>query len=540
MNCPQLISKLILPFLLVFALIRCSNSTNTKDSTGKVFRDTIPISNKDLSIPGNFSTQTKLTFDSALIKKFLGNFTKFKPFEKDIRSFYQGRKFAYAWFDEKGLVEPAHNLYNRIENISDEGIPGKLPYQEKFTELIDAAGQDNLLSGSLELMLTAQYLLYAKNVWQGLNEKQMQSMEWLLPRKKISYRQLLDSLASGGVLNNEPVYRQYHLLKKYLKDYKEIKQKNNLPLIKWDKKKLVQGDSAAAIASIRQWLYTMGDIEGDNKSAVFDLQLSDGVKSLQNRLGLKEDGIIGESLITEMNYPVEKRIESIMVNMERCRWVPVSLQKDYLVVNIPEYKLHVIENDSLAFSMNVVVGKSQHKTVVFNGEMKYIVFSPYWNIPASILKNETMPAIRRNPNYLARHNMEWNGGIIRQKPGPDNSLGLVKFLFPNSHSIYLHDTPAKSLFGEDNRAFSHGCIRLAEAKKLALYLLRKDDKWNEAAVTAAMNSGTEQTVTLKKPVPVFIAYFTAWVNRAGKINFRKDVYNRDSRLIKLILEKPSI
>ena len=226
--------------------------------------------------------------------------------------------------------------------------------------------------------------------------------------------------------------------------------------------------------------------------------------------------------------------------MERSRWVPEAIEKDYLLINIPAYKLYVFENDSLAFDMNVVVGKSQNKTVIFNGDMKYIVMSPYWNVPYSILKNEVLPGIKRNRNYLTRHNMEWNGNSVRQKPGPNNSLGLVKFLFPNSHSIYLHDTPSKSLFNETNRAFSHGCIRLAEPKKLAVYLLRNDPKWTEEAITAAMNAGKEQYVTLTKTIPVFISYFTAWVGNDGKLNLRKDVYNRDSRLAEMILEKPSI
>lgn len=257
-------------------------------------------------------------------------------------------------------------------------------------------------------------------------------------------------------------------------------------------------------------------------------------------MGYKEDGKINKALLAEMNFPVEKRIEQIMVNMERSRWVPVQLIDNYLVINIPEYKLHVYDHDSILFNMNVVVGKNEHKTVIFNGNLRYIVFSPYWNIPRSILKNETFPAMRRNPDYLAQHNMEWNGGNVRQKPGPDNSLGLVKFLFPNSHSIYLHDTPAKSLFNEDNRAFSHGCIRVAEPKKLAQYLLRNDTAWNEEKITTAMNKGVEQYVTLKTAIPVFIAYFTAWVDRQGNLNFRNDIYKRDSRLAKMILEKPGI
>jgi murein L,D-transpeptidase YcbB/YkuD len=186
--------------------------------------------------------------------------------------------------------------------------------------------------------------------------------------------------------------------------------------------------------------------------------------------------------------------------------------------------------------MNVVVGKSQNKTVIFSGGMKYIVFSPYWNIPTSILQKETLPAIKRSKNYLAKHNMEWNGGNVRQKPGPNNSLGLVKFLFPNSHSIYLHDTPSKSLFNEDNRAFSHGCIRLAEPQKLALYLLRNQPEWTPEKVSAAMNLGKEQYVPLKSSMPVIITYFTSWVDKVGKLNFRNDVYGRDKRLANIILK----
>ena len=538
----QLFSKITIPALIVIVLISCANNSGSSTaSSATAAKDTIPTaSNNDPSIPGSFSTQTQLTFDSTEIKKFLDNFPSFKIFEKDMYSFYQTRNFACAWYDENGLIETAGNLYNRIENIGEEGLPDKVPYKEKFTELIETASADSKPSTSLELMLTSQYLLYAKNVWQGINEKQSQAIEWLLPRKKLSYRQLLDSLSGNNILKNEPQYRQYHLLKAYLKKLTDIKTQNNLPIIKTDKKKLQQADSVAVIASIRQWLFIMGDMTTDNQSLVFDKSLSDGIKSFQKRLGLKEDGIIGASVMAEMNYPIEKRTEAIMVNMERSRWVPAKLKKDYLLVNIPEYKLHIIENDSVVFNMNVVVGKSQHKTVIFNGDLKYVVFSPYWNIPASIIKNETMPAIKRNPNYLAQHNMEWNGGSIRQKPGPNNSLGLVKFLFPNTHAIYLHDSPAKSLFNETNRAFSHGCIRVAEPKKLATYLLRNNSKWNDASITAAMHKGTEQTITLTKTVPVFIAYFTAWVDKTGKINFRKDVYNRDSRLAKLILDKPSL
>ncbi len=534
----SLFTKIISPVLALLLFVSCGSSGNNA-SVKAVIIDTIkPVVNIDRSIPGSFSTQTKIRFDSSQVKIFLDSFSKFKIFEKDIYSFYKNRKFAYAWFDEKGMIEPANNLYNRIQNITEEGLPNRLQYKEAFTNLIESATTENKPSATLELMLTSQYLVYANSVWKGLNEKQMQGIEWLLPRKKIGNQQLLDSLSGTTFLENEPMYKQYSLLKAFLKKYNDLKQNNSLPTITSDKKKLQPGDTSNAIVKIRQWLFIMGDIAANNGSIVFDNSLSDGIKNFQRRTGIAEDGLITPALITEMNYPIEKRIETIIVNMERCRWVPVTIQKNYLFVNIPAYKLYVFENDSMVFNMNVVVGKSQHKTVIFNGNVKYVVFSPYWNIPASIMKNETLPSLRRNPNYLTQHNMEWNGKQIRQKPGPNNSLGLVKFLFPNSHSIYLHDTPSKSLFNETNRAFSHGCIRVAEPKRLASYLLRNDSVWNDASITAAMNKGVEKTVVLQKTTPVFIAYFTSWIDKYGKINFRKDIYNRDSRLAKLILNNP--
>jgi L,D-transpeptidase YcbB len=183
------------------------------------------------------------------------------------------------------------------------------------------------------------------------------------------------------------------------------------------------------------------------------------------------------------------------------------------------------------------VGKDLHPTVIFNGDLKYVVFSPYWNVPNSILKKEILPGIKKNPDYLQKHNMEWSGKTVRQKPGPSNSLGLVKFLFPNSHNIYLHDSPAKSLFGESSRAFSHGCIRLAEPEKMADYLLKNDPKWNAEKIHKAMHSLKEQYVTLQDPVEVYIGYLTAWVDNTGKLNFRKDIYNRDQRLADMLMLK---
>jgi murein L,D-transpeptidase YcbB/YkuD len=216
--------------------------------------------------------------------------------------------------------------------------------------------------------------------------------------------------------------------------------------------------------------------------------------------------------------------------MERMRWVPAQPTGDFILVNIPQYRLTVYENGKPSFGMNIVAGTTQNKTVIFTGNLQHVVFSPYWNVPPGILKNETLPAIRRDPSYLSRHHMEMHNGGVRQKPGPWNSLGKVKFLFPNQYNIYLHDTPSKSLFDEQKRSFSHGCIRVADPPKLAASVLRNDKSWTKERIQKAMNAGKEQFVTVKETLPVYIAYFTAWVDDTGLLNFREDVYGHDKKM----------
>ena len=228
------------------------------------------------------------------------------------------------------------------------------------------------------------------------------------------------------------------------------------------------------IPEIKKRLAMLYDMQAGDSSTVFDSLLFEGVKSFQTRMGQKNTGTIGTAFLAELNVPVQARIHQMLINMERIRWVPAAPSTDYILINIPEFRLHMYEKGQLIFSMNAVVGSQVHSTVIFQGKLNQIVFSPYWNVPPGIMKNEVLPGIKKNRNYRARHNMEWNGGSVRQKPGKSNSMGLVKFLFPNNYNIYLHDTPSKSLFGESQRAFSHGCIRLSEPKKLAEFLLRKD------------------------------------------------------------------
>lgn len=534
--------KRILHLLILIAVGSGCNTEQKEESPAAQAKDTLVIA--DASIPGNFSSQTKLVFDSTRVDSFLNKFPLFKAYESDLRKFYQMRNYAYAWYDQKGLIEQTEDIYNRLTNVHDEGLPEKVMYMTEFRAMIDSAETvviDNPKPDPFtELMISAEYFNYARNVWTGIPESDSKRMEWFLPRKTLNYNEFLDSIiisVQQGKSIEEPVHPQYNLLRDYLKRFREIEKKGSWLTIRTNRKKISKGDSGEDVRLIRKKLFLSRDLASDNESAVFDDSLEAAVKSFQQRYGLNEDGVVGPAITREMNAPLETRIRQIIVNMERARWISSKPAPNFLLINIPQFKLTVMENNKPAWDCNVVVGKEMHKTVIFRGDLKYVVFSPYWNVPPSILKNEILPAIRRNPNYLARNNMEWNGGAVRQKPGPGNALGLVKFLFPNTYNIYLHDSPSKPLFKEEKRAFSHGCIRVSEPKKLAVYLLRNDSTWNETKIEAAMNSGKEKYVTLKETIPVNIVYFTAWVDEQGKLNFRDDVYKRDARLLESIFLK---
>jgi murein L,D-transpeptidase YcbB/YkuD len=296
------------------------------------------------------------------------------------------------------------------------------------------------------------------------------------------------------------------------------------------------GDSSEFILQLKKRLNQLGDLNEHKVDDKADANVIAALMDFKNTHGLKSDSLMDSETIRELNVPAKKRAEQIMVNMERCRWLPAQNNTDeFIVVNIPEYKLVYYQNDSAVWRCKVVVGKPMTKTVIFSGNMQYIVFSPYWYIPQSIIKDEIVPGMKRNANYLAKHNMEWNGGKVRQKPGTSNSLGLVKFIFPNSNNIYLHDTPAKSLFGEDNRAFSHGCIRVDKPKELASRILQQNPDWTSQKINTAMHAGKEKTVLLKKHIPVYICYFTSFVGANGKLNFRPDVYQRDEQLLNMLM-----
>ncbi len=485
-----------------------------------------------------------IPLDSALIAPFFKSFPVLKKYEKDLVAVYRNYNFNFIWFDHKGIVEYGNSLYSKVKDIEDEGISSTFPYQKNIDDIFNDNIKNARKHPEAELLLTSLYLFYVDKVYKGIDPKTTTNIGWLLPRKAISYTGLLDSIISDNKLQQEDIlilFSQYYKLRDVLKRYRAIEEKGGWNPIDSDPeiKAYKPNDTAKAIQQIRDRLFITGEIVQNNRSNVYDAELVAAVRTFQMHNGYKPDSLILHEHIEAMNVMVAERIKTIVVNMERCRWISPEIfrAEKFIFVNIPSYHMNLIHGGKIEFESPVVVGESMTKTVIFGGKMSYLVFSPYWNLPKTIIEKEVIPGIEKNKNYLESHNMEWNNGHVRQLPGKNNSLGLVKFMFPNSNDIYLHDSPAKSLFKKDDRAMSHGCIRVGKARELAMIILKEDKDWTPEKIDAAMNSGKESICPLKRKIPVYIGYFTAWVDEQGQVNFYKDIYERDERLAALLFYK---
>jgi murein L,D-transpeptidase YcbB/YkuD len=289
------------------------------------------------------------------------------------------------------------------------------------------------------------------------------------------------------------------------------------------------------------------------ESEIYDDALVDAVKRFQARQGLENDGVIGASTIVAMNVPLQERIQSIVMALERLRWMPEDLGRQYVIVNIAGFDLRRINGGNVEEHMAVVVGKPYTRTPVFSDRIRYVEFNPYWTVPPGIAANEELPKLRKNPASLSEQGFElvrgnevidpksidWSrygsGNFpfqIRQRPGDNNALGHVKLMFPNEHNVYLHDSPARSLFSRNVRAFSHGCIRLARPLDLADQVLRAGgvSGWNRDRIDQVIALGKNTVVSLQNPLPVHITYMTAWVD-GDFVNFRPDIYGHDAKLL---------
>ena len=498
------------------------------------------------SIPNSLFTQSEPIFDSVAVAALFGRFPQNDSIKKEVYKFYAARDYRSAWLSPDGISIAATDFYGQMKNDSkDFGDIDLLNARlDTLNERLEKDAKQFLSykdsKQQLELLLTVAFFKYARKMYGGITTAS-KSLEWYIPRKKKNYEALLDSLVllSPGEKLEEPVNEYYTRLKPQLRLLRDIERKGGFPKVIAPEKTLAFGDHAPALVNIKKYYIMSRDASSLDTTDLLTDSVKVATKRFQKRMGLVENSRLDKMTVEQMNVPVDERIAQVMINLERLRWAPVKMEDNYLLVNIPEFKLHVFEHQKQVWVTNVVVGKAVKQTSIFRDNVSEIILNPYWNVPSSIAQNEILPHINRSKTYLANNNMEVvsrSPFVVRQKPGLNNALGKMKFLFPNSFNIYLHDTPSKNLFGETKRAFSHGCIRVQDPLWLALYLLRKDTAWSKQRVAAVLATNIETGIKLTPVIPLYIAYFTAWVDNLGQLNFRKDIYGLDSKLSKEIFE----
>lgn len=478
-----------------------------------------------------------LFLDSARIEKFITEQKLNDTIANHMRDFYNARNFEFAWFDSRGLNEQAlafRNLYdyNKDSATQRKNLDYRLDRLAAQSNL--SVSDDNADIIKSELMLTWRFISYSGDKYGIEPEVVADVRDKFLPSMRMESMKVAQAALKEkdrrGITN-----QAYNDLKEQLKKYIGYVEKGGWQQIPLPKKSYKKGSKDTAVVLIKRRLQITGELPASDTVAIFDEGLESAVKTVQGTYGLKQDGIVTRDLVKALNVPVQARLQQILINMQRMHWIPAEPEGKLIVVNIPEFMLHVKDAKRDVFNMPIVVGKEGTNTVLFSGNLNQVVFSPYWNVPESIVTNELLPDMAQDPDYLAKQDMEITGEkegvpVIRQLPGDKNQLGKIKFLFPNSYNIYFHDTPYKGLFEKDKRAFSHGCIRLADPVKLAEYLLHDSPEWTPEKIHDAMNAGKEKFVRVKDPVPVLIYYYTAWVDANGRLQFRDDIYDRDKRM----------
>ena len=485
-----------------------------------------------------------------------------------VQRLYRERRFQPLWAELDQPTARGRQFVNALVNSESQGLR---PADYDLIGIRDAlthAYQKDLRKDSipsavaaLELRLTRTFLIYGTHLFSGRLDPTVVDSGWFISARRSG----VDSALSTGLRVKDfpgmiapllPSQPQYGELVLALATYRGLAAKGGWPAIPIPPRlKLRPGDVDSMVPLIRRRLAASGEAR-DTVSPdpyLYDSELAGVVSRFQDRHGLETDSTIGKATIEAMNIPVDTRIAQIELNMERYRWLPNDLGQRYVLVNIPDYQLHAYDNGREAFTMRVVVGKDfDNPTPVFADSMSYVVFRPYWNVPPRIIKEEIVPAARKDSGYIAKHEYELLRGNevidpdsinwakvdtahinfrIRQKPGPANSLGLIKFMFPNQFDVYLHDTPARSLFRRAGRAASHGCIRVERPEQLAQFALARNTEWDLRKIREALRSeDPPQQVGLRQKVPVYIVYFTSFV-RNGAVRFRTDLYGTDSRAI---------
>jgi murein L,D-transpeptidase YcbB/YkuD len=476
---------------------------------------------------------------------------RFPDFQDDVRRAYQSESFAPLWVRDGKPTAQAAAVIAVLGTADTKGLD-----PTDYDAPLLAAMADSLRTtavptteqiATFDVALTVALIRFASDSYSGKINPRRLGFALDVQPKKFDLWSLVWEVAHAPdpgprLAALDPAFPLYGRLQDALTQYRALAARTDLPPMP-NLPKLRPGNSDPGLPALRVWLTAFGDLPGDTPAPKdakhYDDALATAVKRFQRRHGLAPDAVIGAGTLAALRVPPEQRVRQIELGMERLRWLPYSFPERFIIINIPEFRLRGFEDAEVVprVDMSVVVGSSADDThtPVLNADMRYVIFRPYWLVPTSIARKEILPKADGDPSYLQRQNMVMVDGRIRQLPGRNNSLGLVKFIFPNPYHVYLHDTPAKALFQRDRRDFSHGCIRVANPPILAEFVLGGQNGWDRERIRTAMVDGPDNRhVDLQKPVPVYVLYTTVVVEPDGQVDFFGDIYGHDARLDALL------
>lgn len=486
-----------------------------------------------------------------------------------IRQAYQDRKWQPIWLTPSEPTEDARALLRQICEAPLEGLSREQYQAQEHIDRLnalylspnsDAPAADSAGYASLataDIALTRTFLRYADHLTTGRVQPDEVQGSWNVDQDRAASSQILRQAKAQGVSKTLDQVSARHInyrpLRDALRRYRRIADAGGWPTLPEDVT-LSHGDIGPTVMQLQKRLAMTDNLKAmrarseEAETAVYDIAVVRAVRHFQKRHGLEETGAVNAATRDALNVSAHERVRQLALNLERHRWLPENLGQDFVFVNLMDFELTAYRDGSKAMSMPVIVGETDKQTTAFADSMRYVVFRPYWNIPREIAINEILPKVEADSTYLAQNNYEVvnaAGDVVdasliseealnryevrlREKPGAGNSLGLVKFMFPNDHDIYLHDTPADHLFHQSKRTFSHGCVRVKEPVALAVFVL--PESWTEERVREAMHAGERRHVSLRQRLPVYLVYLTAWAEPGGLVHFRRDLYGHDDAL----------
>ena len=479
---------------------------------------------------------------------------------------YERNNFQLIWQN----LENVNDLLNELKNIEEDGLNPEdyhlstLLVQKLYLDLSESP-EPSLLANH-DILLTDSLIRLISHLYFGKVDPENLHPSWNMARKindtdpvETIERTLRSAQLATALKRIRPQLRSYNLMKAALKKYREIQEAGGWETIP-EGPTLQVGMTDERVSKLRKRLIVSGYFEGTNtKSDHFDEELENAVERFQIRHRLVVDGVVGKNTYKALNIPIKRKVDQIRVNLERARWISRDIPEEFIVVDIAGFRIYHYRNFNIKWTSKVQIGKPFRKTPVFNAWIKYLVFNPTWTVPPTILKKDIIPKIKKNPEYLQKmkisvidsenkivdpYSVNWSKYsdryvpyTFRQEPGPHNALGRIKFIFPNKHFIYLHDTPSRSLYARKERAFSSGCIRVEKDIELAEILLNDPEKWNQQNIQNHFDTLKTKRVNLLKPMLISLLYWTVRFDEKGEIIFKKDVYDRDGAVLEGLNEE---